>query len=804
MKYGYFDNENREYIITNPKTPVKWINYIGTLKFGGFVDHTGGLLICKGDPALNRITKYIQQLPSSDFKGFTMYIRLKEKEGYTIFSPLFVPTMDPYDAFACHVGLGYSRIITEFYGIRTSVTFFVPMNNERVLIDIKLTNISQKTLHCDLIPVVEYSHPIALKQFNNADWVPQTMQSKVYDAGDGMKILTQYAFCNKNIMENYFTSNHPVSSFESDRKKFIGDNEYGRWTHPLALQQEELDNYEAYRGDNIGALLHHLGEIRNNETKRIICQIGQDKGVEKALPGIEKYRKEEVVDRAFGELGNFWTDILLKLNMQTPDISMNNMLNIFNPYQCYTTFNWSRFLSLYQLGLGARGIGFRDSSQDVLGIMDRLPDAAANLIEKLLQVQKADGSAMHQFFPLTMEATMGDAGEAEDKPKYYGDDNLWIILSITEYIKETGNNAFLEKIVPFYEKDKQGNPGESGTVLDHMKRAIEFTKNNVGSHGLPLLGFADWNDSVNLNTGAESLFVTSLYGKILLEMILLCQYINDEEGIKTYRAYYKEMKERFNMYAWDGEWFIRYFDHDGTPLGSKKSEAGKIYTNAQTWPVISGFAPEDKSRTALDAVYRLLNTSKGIKLSMPGYNQFDRAKGGITSYPAGAKENGGIFMHANPWAIIAETILGNGNRAYEYYSQINPAMKNNNIDEFEVEPYVYPQNVLGDEHPQFGLGRNSWLSGTASWAYQAGIKYILGIRPDYHGLQIDPCIPSHWDGFKAIRVFRGTRYIIETQNPHHVFKGVKSITIDGKPFEGTILPLYKNKKTVSVVVILGK
>lgn len=803
MKYGYFDNEKREYVITNPKTPVKWINYIGTLSFGGFVDQTGCMLLCKGDPALNRITKYIQQLPASDFKGSTLYIRIKEKDRYRVFSPFYVPTLDPYDSYVCHVGLGYSRIVSEFYGIKTDTTIFVPMGRQRVIWNIKITNKTESPLTLDVIPVLEYSHRQALKQFNNADWVPQTMQSKAYNNRNGMKILTQYAFSYMGKYENYITSNYPVSSFDSDRKIFLGNNEYGGWAKPLSLLNEDLHNSEALRGDNIGALLHKLGVLKPGETKRIIIQIGQAGGIDKELPLIKKYRQEKEVDAAFRDLHDFWENTLIKMQVNTVDSSINSMLNIFNPYQCYTTFNWSRFLSLYQLGLGARGIGFRDSSQDVLGIMDRLPGETIGLIKKLFMVQKTDGSAMHQFYPLTMEATAGDAAEEVDRPDYYGDDHLWIILSVTEYLKETGNFAFLKEEIPYYNKDKTGKPVETGTVMDHLDRSIEFTHSNVGKHGLPLLGFADWNDAMNLKSGAESLFTANLYGKDLFELIDLYKYLGNDANIEKYTAYYDEMKKTFNACAWDGEWFIRYFDFDGTALGSKQSTAGKIYTNGQSWPVISGFAPDDKARIALNSVYKYLNTSKGIKLSTPGYDKYDLNIGGMSSYPPGAKENGGIFMHTNPWAIIAETILGNGDRAYEYYSQINPAKKNEIIDEFECEPYVYPQNVLGDEHPQFGLGRNSWLSGTAAWIYVAGTKYILGIRPYYNGLIIDPCIPSKWDGFKATRVFRGIEYRIEVKNPNHVCKGIKTVFVDDKEIKDSYIPIFNDKKDHSVLVIMG-
>ncbi|MCP4539495.1 MAG: glycosyl transferase, partial [Chloroflexi bacterium] len=777
----------------------------GTLAFGGIIDHTGGALICKGDPALNRINKYIPQLPSSEFKGETLYLRIKRGDGYQIFSPYFVPTLDPYDRYECHVGLGYTRIVSEFYGIRTDVTIFVPTGDSRVIRDIQITNVSDQVLEIDAIPVVEYTHFDALKQFVNADWVPQTMQSKAYLEADGLLILAQYAFMRKETHVNMFTSNHPVSSFESDRKRFLGDNEYGTWANPLSLQQNELGNYEALRGDNIAALLHHLGVVQPGETVRLITQLTQAKSVEKALPSIRRYQDPAEVEQAFRELADFWDTYLSKLQVDTPDTAVNSLLNIHNPRQCHTTKNWSRYLSLYQLGLGTRGIGFRDSSQDVMGVLAQMPKEAKALIQQLLHVQKRNGSAMHQFNPLTMIGSLGEAAnDNEENPlQCYGDDHLWAVLAVTAYLKETGDLAFLDEVIPYYDKDKDECPIESGTVLDHLHRAIEFTYAKIGTHWLPLLGFADWNDTVNLRAGAESLFIANQYGKALLEMIALAQHLGDSEIAARYAAYYEAMKKTVNQQAWDGAWYVRYFDADGSPIGLRANTEGQIYTNGQSWPVISGFAPPDRAQAALDSVYERLNTSKGIKLSAPGYDGFDSAKGGVTTYPPGAKENGGIFLHSNPWVIIAETIVGNGDRAFEYYDQINPAARNDAIDEFECEPYVYPQNILGDEHPQFGLARNSWLSGTASWAYQAGTQYILGIRPTYDGLEIDPCIPSRWDGFKATREFRGAVYQIEVQNPDHVCKGVRSVRVDGREIEGNVMPVFGDGKTHRVDVVMG-
>ncbi len=836
MEYGHFDDNAREYIITNPKTPVKWINYIGTLAFGGFVDHTGGALVCQGDPALNRITKYIAQMPSSEFKGETLYLRIHiptpvplslagrggRGEGYHVFSPYFVPTLDRYDLYECHVGLGYMRIVSEFYGLCTEATIFVPPGASCVIRDIKITNIADKAIEVDAIPVVEYTHPDSLKQLTNADWVPQTMQSKAIQDGN-YTVLIQYPFMLRDNRVNYFTSNQPVSSFESARKTFLGDNEYGTWANPLGLQSAELSNTEAQRGDNIAALMHHLGVIQPGETKRLITQLGQVDVGESEKPGFwEKpgfyddgfYRDEKNVEHAFKQLARFWDGYLAKLHVETPDAALNRMLNIHNPRQCHTTKNWSRYLSLYQLGYGARGIGFRDSSQDVMGVLATLPQESKALIQQLLSVQRRNGCAMHQFNPLTMIASEGDSLEYEDRPHYYSDDHLWVILAVCAYVKETGDLAFLDEEIPYYDETLTPHPSpklgrgesplESGSVLDHLRRAIEFTRNDVGAHGLPLLGFADWNDTMNLRKGAESLFAASLYGKALLEMIELARHLGDSAAANKYAAYHDEMKQKVNEHAWDGEWYVSYFDADGAPLGSRANSHGQIYVTGQPWPVISGFATPERSRQALDSVNRLLNTRNGIKLSTPAFNGFDLKRGGITTYPPGTKENGGIFLHTNPWVIIAETFIGNGDRAYKYYAQINPAAKNGHIDEFECEPYVYPQNILSDEHPQFGSARNSWLSGTASWMYQAGTQYILGIMPAFGGLQINPCIPANWPGFKMTREFRGAVYQIEVENPDHICKGVRSVQVDGKEIEGDVVPVFGDGKVHQVKVVLGR
>lgn len=801
MNYGYFDKDNAEYVITNPRTPVRWINYLGTLAFGGFVDHIGGALICRGDPALNRITKYIPQLPPSYFNGEGLYIRIKKNDGYQLFSPMFVPTLSELDRYEAHVGLGYTRFIGEVYGVLCEIIVFIPNGEEVEIRDIRITNVSDTSLEIDVIPIVEYTHPDALRQFTNADWIPQTMVSRIVEEEGGFKILKQYPFMLRDVRVNYFTSNHPISSFDSDRKYFLGDNGYRNFQNPASLQQAELNNSQANRGDNIAALMHKIGVIEPRDSRRIITQLGQTERVNDLPRVVERYRDEEQVDRAYNDLGVFWQDYLNMMQVVTPNEDMNHMLNIHNPRQCLITKNWSRYLSLYQLGLGDRGIGFRDSSQDVLGVMGFIPDEAIDLVRNLLHVQKCDGSAMHQFNPLTMVGSTGEAGH--DAQGFYSDDHLWAVLSVTAYIKETGKLSFLDEEIPFYEKDEAGKVVEKGTVLDHLTRGIEFTRSHVGAHGLPLLGFADWNDTVNLRAGAESVFTACLYGVALLELIELAKHVGDIDLASRWQDYYLEMKTRVNAEAWDGKWYRRYFDSDGSPIGSHQNEHGKIFTNAQSWAVMAGYADKKRGRKALDSVRRFLDTNNGIKLSTPGYDGYDPDKGGVSTYPPGAKENGGIFLHANPWVMIAETILGNGDQAFSYYDKINPVTKNDRIEIHENEPYVYSQNILGDEHPQFGLARNSWLTGTASWMYCTGVMHILGIKPTYEGLQIDPCIPSAWDGFRVQRMFRRTMYKITVNNPEHISKGVKSLLVDGQEISGNVVPIYPEDETHHIEVILG-
>jgi cellobiose phosphorylase len=540
---------------------------------------------------------------------------------------------------------------------------------------------------------------------------------------NGRTVLSEFPFMTRDFQINYFTASLAATSFETDRREFLGSNEYGTWRAPLSLQSVELGCHEANRGDVMAALLLPLGTLAPGETKRFVTLLGQAANQEEATQVISHFCREDAVEQAFTELQQAWNKHLEPFKVSSPDLDFDRMVNVYNIRQCWTTFYWSRYLSYYQLGYGARGIGTRDSSQDVLALMPSGADKAKELIIKLLGIQRRDGSAYHQFNPLSLIASEGDSLEREDRPHYYSDDHLWGVLAVTEYIKESGDFDFLKEPVPFYDKDKQEKTLETASVLAHLQRGLEFTRTHTGAHGLPLLGSQIGMTLSTCPPVPNRCSPPHLYGRALNAMVALMQALGKPSAADKYQVDHDVMGKILNECGWDGEWYRRYFDAEGNPLGSKENQYGKIYLNGQSWAVLSGFANRERGLQSMDSVFKHLNTEFGIKLSAPGFNGFDPKVGGITTYPPGAKENGGIFLHPNPWAIIAETLLGRGDRAYQYYSQINPAKRNDEIERYECEPYVYPQNILGDEHPQFGLARNSWLSGTSSWTYQAATHY---------------------------------------------------------------------------------
>ncbi|MBN1524104.1 MAG: glycosyl transferase [Spirochaetales bacterium] len=780
MTGGYYDNDQREYVITSPVLPSRWINYIGTVAFGGFIDHNGGCALCKEDPANNRITRYISQNPGSQPNGNTCYLRIKTDDGFVLFSPYYTPCLVPLNLWECRVGLSYSQFIAVKYGIHITINVFVPKNSLRVIHWYTIKNTAHAPIEADLVPVVIYSHFDALKNITNRDWVGQTMQSRLHTGPAGKKLLAQSAFMKKDTAFNFFCSSPEFTSFESRRDVFLGDFGYGSWQQPKSLREDELSNGIALGGENIGALMIHCGNIAPGESVDVITQLGQSTSLEKEWKTINHYEDIDAVSSSLAELKTEWDSRLSVMTVAAPDQSFSDMVNILLPHQCSITAAWSRDLSSFQTGFGDRGTGFRDACQDITGLVVHDPKTAKSLLSKLASMQCEDGHAMHQFSRLTMEAVAGDSREHSDRPPFYSDDHLWLIIAVTRYLKETGDMDFLSAQFPFYNHDSPVETRSSASLLEHLSRACGFTRNHTGFHDLPLLGFADWNDTVNLPAGAESVFSACLYGKALLEMEELFQFLGENPRAAECRTLYEEMKHTVNTKAWDGEWYIGYFDHERKPVGSAQNTYGKIFGHVQSWAILSGFADAGRAAATLSSVRKWLDTPVGVKLSAPGYSGYDPMLGGVSTYPPGTKENGGVFCHAHAWMIIAEAMCGNSDRAYELFCTINPMKKNDSIETYEMEPYCMSQNILSNEHPHAGKARNSWLTGTSAWTYRAAMEYIIGIKPDYQTLTINPCIPSSWERILVKRIFRGKLFQFEITNPDHIEKGIPAITQTGR------------------------
>lgn len=775
MRYGTFDKDNQEYIIINPCTPTPWINYLGDGDFGGIISQTGGGYCFDKDPRHKRILRYRYNSIPEDQPGRYIYIKDNANDKY--WSATWQPVQANYDHFQCQHGLGYTIISQKNEGITTKITYFVPKGTSMEIWLLKIKNNKHEAKTFDLFSYAEFSLFNAVTDQQNVDWAQQVQQGTFKD-----NTIFWNAFMKKTDY-TFMTSNLPITSFETNRERFVG--RYRDLSNPKEVEAGICDNHEAHRGNGVG-VLHHRIQLKPGEQKEIIYYLGTTPRVKSLKNELNQYNDTKKISAELNKIHSDWQKYLDCCQVETPNKKMNLMLNTWNPYQCKTTFNWSRFVSLYQLGIN-RGMGFRDSAQDTLGVMHAVPEQCRKLIIRLLKCQHPQGNSYHLFYPLTGKGTTGEAGK-DKGVNWYSDDHLWIIIAATAYIKETGNKKFLEQTVSY----SDGNT--EGTVLEHLQRALEFTENHKGENSLPLSGYADWNDTLNLERGkgiAESVWTGMLYCYCLQEMSSLMEYLGNKEQKAKYDKLYEQQKESINSHGWGEEWYLRAFDEDRLPLGKDK-----IFLNPQSWAVLAKIADEKKKQIILDNVHKYLDTKYGVIMLYPAYNGFDEKIGGLTTYPPGAKENGGIFMHSNPWIMIAETMAGNNNRAYAYYKQVLPPRHNDEADKYEVEPYVYCQNLLGREHPQFGLGRNSWLTGTAAWMYRAAVYYILGIQPEYNGIVVDPSVPDKWDEFSVKRKIRGKTLQFEFSRGKE-----KKIILNGEILKSRKLIKYGKLKQINNIKV---
>lgn len=811
MKFGYFEDQNREYVITTPRTPYPWINYLGCENFFGLISNTAGGYCFYQDARLRRVTRYRYNNVPLDDGGRYFYIN----DGGDCWTPSYKPMKKELEHYECRHGLGYSTITGKRGGLEVEQLFFVPLGFTGEVMRLRLKNESADVKSIKLFSFVEFCLWDAYDDMTNFQRNFSTGEVEV----EGTAIYHKTEYRERRNHFAFFSVNHPISGFDTDRETFLGL--YNGFHEPEAVLEGRCRNSMASGWAPIGAHCIEL-ELAPGEEKSLIFILGyveNPKDDKWESPGVinkkrakamqSQFAQDEQVDKALAALRAYWDELLGKYQVKTGDPRLDRMVNIWNPYQCMVTFNMSRSASYFESGIG-RGMGFRDSNQDLLGFVHQVPERARQRILDIAATQFPDGSAYHQYQPLTKRGNHAIGSG-------FNDDPLWLIVGTAAYVKETGDFDILDEMVPF-----DNDPNNQATLLEHLRRSYYHVINNLGPHGLPLIGRADWNDCLNLNcfseepgesfqtTGpsegpvAESIFIAGLFVYAAPDFIAMLEHKGFHDEAEEARRHMETMIETVLEHGWDGEWFLRAYDAFGEKVGSKECEEGQIFIEPQGFCVMAGIGLETgHAQKALDSVAEKLETKYGIVLQTPAYSRYYLNLGEISSYPPGYKENAGIFCHNNPWVMIAETKLGRGGRAFELYRKIAPAYVEERSEIHRLEPYVYAQMIAGRDAVNHGEAKNSWLTGTAAWNYVAITQAILGIQPDFYGLRIDPCIPAEWDGFKVRRTFRGTKYEIEVKNPKHVSKGIAQITVDGRLIKGNVLPLFDDDDVHQVEVILG-
>ncbi len=779
MRYGYFDVPNKEYVIERPDTPVPWMNYLHNDEYCALISNNGGGYSFHLSARDKRILRYRLNNIPVDRPGRYIYIRDEKTKDY--WSATWQPVLKDLSEYKTETrhGFGYTRVTSTYQGITSDTLYVVPVEDNLELWNISLTNRTSGVKNLTLTTYAELCLFFAQNDMINFQYTYNI--AKAYEKNNTIHHTT--------MIENaghyaFFSADKKLESFDCDREAFMGP--YHSEADPKAVLEGKCSGSTADGGNPVAATSLTI-TLKPGETKSVTYMLGVAPSIAAGAKLIAKYKKAGAVKKTLSDLQKHWEEKLEALQVNTPDKDVNLSLNQWNAYQVHTTFSMSRGPSIYEGGIG-RGMGFRDSNQDVLSVIHTVPGKVKKLITDLAKNMFKDGTAYHQFFRLTGE---GDG-------KGYSDDPLWIILSTTAYVKETGDMKFLKEKVKWAD-------GGAATMYDHLKAPLDYTYKTIGSHRIPLMGFADWNDTLHINgpKPGESVWVAQFFVKCARDFAELAKVLGKTADAQKYLKMAEDMAARVNKVCWDGKWYAMAFDGWGTMLGSDKQKEGKVYLNTQTWAVISDVADSRRGAICMDAVKNYLDSKYGVALMFPGFKHFSPRLGGVSTFPPGLKENGGIFSHANPWAVIAETRLGRVENAMKYYRQLLPPTKDRIQDVHRAEPYVYAQAIASEEHRDFGFARNSWLTGAATWNFVAGTQYILGIRPTYSGLMVDPCIPKDWGKYEVTRKFRGSTYHIVVKNPRHVSKGVSSIIVNGKKISGNVIPAQRSPKPIEVEVILG-
>ena len=811
MKFGRFDDINKEYVINTPKTPYPWINYLGTEAFFSIISNTSGGYSFYKDARLRRITRYRYNNVPLDMGGRYFYIN----DNGDCWSHSWSPMKKELDFYECRHGLGYSIITGERGGLRVSQTAFVPLNYNGEVNKITVKNNSSEKKNYKLFSFVEFCLWNAQDDSTNFQRNFSLAEMEI----EGSTIYHKTEYRERRNHYAFYSVNAPICGFDTDRDTFIGM--YNGFDNPQCVLDGKSANSVASGWAPIAShclditleageekdFVFILGYVENDDDKKwdSLNVINKDKAHEM----IDALSTTEAVDKAFEANKKYWNDLLSVYHVESDDDKLNRMVNIWNQYQCMVTFNMSRSTSYFESGIG-RGMGFRDSNQDLLGFVHQIPKRARERILDIAATQFKDGSAYHQYQPLTKKGNNEIGGG-------FNDDPLWLISGVSAYLKETGDYSILDEMVSY-----DCSETEKGTLLEHLNASFYYTVNNLGPHGLPLIGRADWNDCLNLNCfstepsepfqtcsnkegrTAESIFIAGLFIYVGRDYVRLLDKLGKADEARKAQEEIDKMYQATITAGYDGAWFLRAYDYFGNKVGSEECEEGKIFIEPQGMCVMAGIGvKEGLALKALDSVKDKLETKYGIVLQQPAYSTYHLELGEISSYPPGYKENAGIFCHNNPWIMIGETVLGRGDRAFDLYKKIAPAYLEDISEIHRMAPYVYSQMVAGRDAVRFGEAKNSWLTGTASWNFVTISQSILGIIPDFDGLMVDPCIPSSWDKYTVSRAFRGAQYDIEILNPDHVCKGVKSVEVDGNAIEGNVIPSFSDGKTHTVKVILG-
>ncbi len=812
MKFGYFDDAKKEYVITTPETPLPWINYLGNEDFFSLISNTCGGYSFYKDAKLLRLTRYRYNNVPADTNGRYYFIN----HNGTVWAPGWQPVKTPLDAYECRHGLGYSRFLSSKNGIHAELTAFVPLGEACEVNRLILRNDTEQEQTLSLSSYVEFCFWNAVDDSTN--FQRNLSLGEVEVIGSAIYHKTEYRERRNHYA--YYTVNAEIDGFDTDRDAFLGGI-YGSIENPKAVRESASYRSVASGGAVIGS--HHLTvTLAPGEKKSLIFLLGyaENPADEKweapdvinkapARNTISRLNDDEKIDRALQALADYWNGLLSRFTLECGDEKLSRMVNIWNQYQCMVTFNMSRSASYFESGTG-RGMGFRDSCQDLLGFVHLIPDRARQRILDIAATQFEDGSAYHQYQPLTKKGN-ADIGSG------FNDDPLWLIAGTAAYIKETGDMSILDEQVDF-----NNDPSKARPLLEHLKRSFDYTLTHLGPHGLPLIGRADWNDCLNLNCFstepgesfqtfgpsegpvAESVFIAGMFVKYGREYAQIHRLLGNESEARRAEDAVSAMYRTILDAGWDGEWFLRAYDANGDRVGSAACEEGKIYIEPQGFCVLADVGiQEGHAEKALDSVKNMLDTRYGIVLQQPPYSHYYVNLGEISSYPPGYKENAGIFCHNNPWVSIAETRIGRGSRAFEIYKKTCPAYIEDISEIHRTEPYVYSQMVAGKDAPKHGEAKNSWLTGTAAWTFVNVSQYILGIRPEFDGLHVDPCIPAEMESLRIRRHYRGADFEIEIQNPEHVEKGVKRMEVDGVETESLSLRPDGEKKEYRVTVVMG-